>query len=49
MADKNKLISLGFNLIKSDESKSMFVFENNRGLLFSLRETEYILSDTLTL
>lgn len=47
--DKDKLKSLGYNLLKADEKNSIYVFENKINLNFELGSTmQYVLSDTLT-
>lgn len=47
--DKDKLKSLGYNLLKADEKNSIYVFENKINLNFELDSTmQYVLSDTLT-
>lgn len=47
--DRDKLESLGYNLLKSDLNNSVFVFENKINLNFELDENiQYVLSDTLT-
>lgn len=45
---RNKLIAGGYELLKSDEFGSSFVFVNNNNATFSLEDVSYIMSDTLT-
>ena len=50
--DRDKLLELGYNLLKEHTGNSIFVFENNVNLNFSvgdnLSEVQYVLSDVLT-
>lgn len=46
--DKDKLINLGYQLLKSDESNNMFVFANENRAVFSLDNIEYVESNILT-
>lgn len=45
---RDKLLACGYNLLKSNEEKNIYVFENAHELNFSLERSEYALSDTLT-
>lgn len=45
---RDKLISLGYNLVKADCRQNIYVFENKQTFTFSLNEMEFVLSDTLT-
>lgn len=45
---KDKLLSYGYNLLKSNEEKNIYVFENIQEQCFSLEPSEYALSNTLT-
>ena len=45
---KEKLLACGYNLIKSNEEKNIYVFENIQEQCFSLKPSEYALSNTLT-
>ena len=46
--DKDKLEKMGYNLLKSDTTNSIFVFENKDELCFSLNDVQHILSNVLT-
>lgn len=46
--ERDKLLALHFNLLKSDESKHMYVFENRSELHFNLGTVDAVPSDTLT-
>lgn len=46
--ERDKLLALHFNLLKSDKSKHTYVFENRDELYFDLNEIHAIPSDTLT-
>ena len=47
--DRDKLESLGYNLLKEDVRNSIYVFENKMNLNFELDGSiQYVLSDTLT-
>lgn len=51
LQDRDKLIKLGYKLIRSDESKNIYTFSNlnNDGVMvFSANDIKYIMSDTLT-
>lgn len=45
---KDTLLACGYTLLKSNEEKNIYVFENNANCCFSLEQSEYALSDTLT-
>lgn len=45
---RDKLIALGYNLVKADCRQNIYVFENKQTFTFSLNEMEFVLSDTLT-
>lgn len=47
-SDKEQLIANGFALIKSDDQKNIYVFENNSKQCFSLNELQIVYSDTMT-
>ena len=46
--DKNKLLSLGYKLVKPNEDQKIYVFENTGEFKFSAYDTSFVLSDTLT-
>lgn len=47
--DKDKLEMLGYNLLKSDECNSIYIFENKASMKFeSIGDMQYVLSDTLS-
>lgn len=46
--DRDKLLSMGYTLIKSDERNSYYVFENRESLQFDVKDLRYIASSTLT-
>lgn len=45
---KDTLLACGYNLLKSNEEKNIYVFENKSEQCFSLKPSEYVFSDTLT-
>lgn len=48
---RDKLLSANYQLLKSDEQQSIFVFENKETHTFAASATEdftFVLSDTLT-
>lgn len=46
--DCEKLLELGYKLLKLDDKNSIYVFANDADLHFALGEDDYILSDVLT-
>ena len=46
--DKNKLLSLGYGLIKSDENQNIYVFDNVGKSKFSSNDMNFVLTNTLT-
>lgn len=46
--ERDALLALNYLLIKSDDEKSTYVFENRDELHFDLNEVHAIPSDTLT-
>lgn len=46
--ERDTLLALNYLLIKSDDEKSTYVFENRDELHFDLNEVHAIPSDTLT-
>lgn len=46
--ERDALLALNYLLIKSDEEKNTYVFENRDELHFDLAEIHAIASDTLT-
>lgn len=46
--ERDKLLELGYNLIKSDTECDIFVFENQDKLSFSQKTIKAAPSDTLT-
>ena len=45
---RDKLSASNYNLIKSDEKRNLYVFENNGALTFSNDIQSYVYSDILT-
>jgi len=45
---RDKLIQLGYALLKHDKRNNIFIFENNPELKFTSKNIEFALSDTLT-
>lgn len=45
---KDKLVAEKYHLLKADEHRKIYVFENKESLVFSRSDFLYILSDTLT-
>lgn len=48
---RDKLIALGYRLLKINDSRNIYVFENSKRLTFSENETnnfKLVFSDTLT-
>ena len=44
----DSLTAQGFNIIKSDEEKKMYVFENSPEKTMSFSKKEFVFSNTLT-
>ncbi len=45
---KNKLINLGYRLMKENQISNLYVFENKKTLQFDIHDkSKYILSNTL--
>lgn len=45
---RDKLLSKGYRLLKSDENNDTYVFENDASMVFSLGDISVIRSNTLT-
>lgn len=45
---KNKLINDGYQLLKTSDTQSVFIFKNKSGIVFNLNEGTFVLSNTLT-
>jgi len=45
---RDRLLKLGYVLLKQDERNNIYVFENKPGVDLSFMDNGYILSDTLT-
>lgn len=45
---RDKLLASGYQLLKTDESQEIYVFENTAELNFASSDFLFILSDTLT-
>jgi|GEM_PF-3109009 len=45
---KEKLMSMGYELLKSNEEKGIHVFINKDRLDFALASSPYVVTDTLT-
>lgn len=48
MEDRDKLLSLGYSLLKSDERNSIYIFETKESFKIDVGKSDYILSNTLT-
>lgn len=46
--DRDKLLALGYRLLKSDDSQGMYIFENLGLVKFSINDMKFVLTDTLT-
>lgn len=46
--ERDVLLASNFALIKSDEYKKIYVFENKEELCFDLQQVNAVFSDTLT-
>ena len=46
--DRDRLISLGYKLLKTDERNNIYVFIFDNDLKFTNIDVSFILSDTLT-
>jgi hypothetical protein len=46
--DRDKLLALGYQLLKSDDSQGMYIFENLGLVKFSINDMKFVLTDTLT-
>ena len=46
--DRDKLIAMGYTLLKEDNSNSIYVFETCDKLDFGLEDMDFVYSDTLT-
>ena len=47
-SDRGRLLSLGFTILKADESTDIYVFVNNGQQKFTVDDMKFALSDTLT-
>ena len=47
-SDRDKLISLGYTLIKADCRQNLYVFENKQTMQFDLHNISFVYSDTIT-
>lgn len=45
---KERLLALGFNLIKSDDENSIYTFARGDRMDFASEDISYVLSDTIT-
>lgn len=45
---RDKLLAIGYHLIKSDETHSTYIFENQENMKFSLKDIDVVPSNTLT-
>ena len=45
---RDKLLSLGFTILKNNEKDNIFVFENSQTMNFSLSNEEFVFSDTIS-
>ena len=46
--DRDRLISQGYALIKSDVRQGTYVFENKDTMIFDLHSVKFVYSDTIT-
>ena len=46
--DRDKLMSLGYILIKADCRQDIYVFENKQTMTFDLNEMKFVYSNTIT-
>lgn len=46
--ERDALLSLNYTLIKSDDTKNIYVFENDESLRFDSDKVKAVYSDTLT-
>lgn len=46
--DKNNMVAAGYRLLRADEKRQMYVFENTNTLKFSNGVFKYVVSDILT-
>ena len=47
-SDRDRSLSLGFTILKVDESTDIYVFVNNGQQKFTVDDMKFALSDTLT-
>jgi hypothetical protein len=47
-SSRDRLLENNYQLIKSDDTKNIFVFVNNDSLEFALNSIPFVLSNTLT-
>ena len=47
-ATRDKLLEIGYQLLKTDESQKIYIFENKDELNFASGDFSFVLSDTLT-
>lgn len=45
---RDALLAQNYSLIKSDETKKIYVFENKTDMCFALNKAEFVFSNTLT-
>lgn len=45
---RDKMISLGYEMIKENPRDSIYVFENKNTFVFEKNEIQFVLSDTIT-
>lgn len=46
--ERDTLLSQGYLILKSDDTKHIYIFKNKENLSFSLADGTFTLSDTLT-
>lgn len=46
--DRDALIARHYNLLKSDETQHIYIFENQKGLCFDLHGVHAVFSDVFT-
>ena len=47
-SDRDRLLSLGFTILKADENTDIYVFVNDGQQKFTVDDMRFALSDTLT-
>ena len=45
--DKNQMLASGYQLVRADESRKLFIFENRSNLTFDKKAVKYVYSNSL--